>query len=200
MRVTFIVAILLAHIALYISFIHKPISFWTSFSIALAILIIYALIFERMSWKMPKGKDWIIGIVTGSGLYLLFFIGKHIMLIVMPSLIVELENLYTFVKPDQWWHYLALFLIIIPGEELFWRGFIFQRLLKMKLTPLVAIIVATVLYTSANFYAGSLLLLLATLIAGIVWSIVYDKTKNIGTVLLSHMIFDLLLLVIFPLL
>lgn len=200
MKFTLIIALVLAHFSLYISFVHPLGSFWVCFTIALFTLIIYALIFGRIDWKKPNLKTSIVAIISGIALYALFLIGKKMMVVSFPSLIVELENLYRVVKPEQLLHYFALFLIVIPGEEIFWRGYIFQRLLKLKLSPIVAIILATIFYTSANIFAGSILLLLASIIAGFVWTVMYYYTKNIWSVLISHLVFDLLLLVVFPLL
>lgn len=200
MKLPFIFAIFFTHIALYVSFVHKPGSFWISFSLALFVMLLYALIFERINWEKPTRKLCRIGIISGVYLYLLFFLGKQMIFVLYPTLLIELENLYRIVKPVQLWHYFVLFLIVIPSEEIFWRGFIFQQLTNWRLKPTIAILLATLFYTTANIFAGSTLLLVATIMAGIVWSTLYHYTKNIWTVLLSHVIFDLLLLVLFPLL
>lgn len=197
---SFYFAILLVHLGLYISFVLRPGPFWTSFTILFILLIVYAALFERIDWKLPNRRQVALSILSGIGLYFLFFLGKYLALYFIPSLLVGLENFYIYAKPSKLWHYFSLFFVVIIGEELFWRGFILQRLLKTGLSPKNAIVFAALFYTSANLYAGSILLLLATFTAGIVWSHLYYKTNNIWTVFLSHIVFDGLLLMIFPLL
>ncbi|WP_237563613.1 CPBP family glutamic-type intramembrane protease [Halalkalibacter okhensis] len=46
---------------------------------------------------------------------------------------------------------------------------------------------------------GSLLLVLAALFGGLLWSILYLKTRNILVPIISHIFFDILLLIVFPL-
>lgn len=194
-----IVSIILAHLLLFISFVFQPVSFWLSFSISLLILSAYSFVYIKMDIMGAWVKNIVIGLLSGIGLYGVFFIGKWLMEMWFPSLMVQLEGLYSVVQPIELWHYIVLFLIVIPGEEFFWRGYVLKRL-TIKYSTWAAVVLSVLLYASANLYAGSILLILATLLAGSVWSLIYLYTKNIWAVILSHIIFDLLLLIIFPVL
>ncbi|MGB8000878.1 MAG: CPBP family glutamic-type intramembrane protease [Anaerobacillus sp.] len=59
---------------------------------------------------------------------------------------------------------------------------------------------ATLLYAVAHFYSSAPLLILAAIEEGIAWGWLYEKRGNFWVPLLSHILFDLLVLVIFPLL
>lgn len=196
----FVIAITIAHLCLFISFIYQPISFWASFTISFSILIIYAICFGRIPITSLKAKHFLISLLSGFGLYVLCLIGNELMKWIFPHFINQLAAFYEMVEPISWWHFLALFLIVIPGEELFWRGFVLEKLVIINPSPKKAIFWATMLYASVNLYSGSILLIIATIIAGIIWSWLYLYTKNIISVIISHVVFDLFLLIVFPLL
>ncbi|MGO4887006.1 CPBP family intramembrane glutamic endopeptidase [Anaerobacillus sp. MEB173] len=192
-------ALILAHFLLWISFSWQPITFWLIFSLSLFLLILYSIKQESMDTEGSWVSSISFGIGTGVGIYLLFAFGKWLIVTLQIPLLDQLTELYALVKPIETWHYIVLFLIIVPGEELFWRGFILKRL-AMAWEPIPAILFASVLYASAHIYAGSTLLLIAALVAGTIWGALYLWKKNITLCIISHFVFNLLLLVIFPLL
>ncbi|MBU8907782.1 type II CAAX endopeptidase family protein [Desertibacillus haloalkaliphilus] len=199
-RVSFIIAIFLAHVLLWLSFTIRPFEFWVLFPLSLLVLSLYALTNETMETRANHWEMIWIGTMTGIGLYSLYALGKWLIVVTDVPLLDQLEALYAMIQPIEWWHYLLLFTIVIPGEELFWRGFVLKRLIRHGVKPIYAVIGASLLYASANIYAGSLLLLVATVLAGLLWSTLYLWKRNIWLCIFSHLIFDLFLLVLFPLL
>ncbi|WP_347549701.1 CPBP family glutamic-type intramembrane protease [Pseudalkalibacillus hwajinpoensis] len=189
-------AIILAHLLLCLSFFLYSNLFWPFFTVSLLSLGIFS--FRSTKWKAPSIKHAVLGVGSGILLYLVFYFGKLIMLAIFPESITQLEDLYGLVAPEIGWHYLSLILIIIPGEELFWRGFVQYHLEKMNVP--FPVVLAAIFYMSAHLYAGALLLLVAALLAGSIWGYLYKRTVNLTVPLLSHLVFDLLLLVFFPLL
>lgn len=191
--------LLLAHLLLWASFYWQPVSFWIIFSFALFILIGFSIGFGSINSRKVTLGHLLLALGSGVGLYALFALGKYLIDLLHLPFLTKLNTLYALVQPIEWWHFLMLFVIVIPGEELFWRGFVFQKL-RFWMKPTHAIFISTVLYGAAHIYAGTLLLLLAALVAGPVWAYLYYRTKNITIPILSHTIFNLLLLVLFPLL
>lgn len=189
----------LAMIFLAISFYWQPIDFWVLFPLSLFILTIYAFSCIQMDVRAINFNGWLVGVMSGIFLYLLFAFGKWMIEVTGLPLMEQLHALYTLVQPTAAIHYVWLFLIIIPGEEWFWRGFIVKRLLT-RYTPMKAALFGTGLYAFAHVFAGSILLVLAALIAGFVWSYIYVKTRNLWIAIISHLVFDLFLLLLFPLL
>ncbi len=186
----------LAFLLLAVSFRSEPSYFWILFPISLALLTVFCWLFERPS-NLNFLSHWFIGIMSGFALYLFFAFGQWFVITTELPFIDDLQSLYSRVKPTESIHYLWLFLIIIPGEEWFWRGFIVKRI-SYKTTSFKAAALGTLLYAGAHIFTGSLLLVMAALIAGFVWSIIYLKTNNLWAAILSHLIFDLFLLVILP--
>ncbi|WP_216829491.1 CPBP family intramembrane glutamic endopeptidase [Alkalihalobacterium elongatum] len=191
--------LIVAHFLLWLSFAWQPLPFWVLFPFALLILIGIAILFVPIKLQPVSFSDYLLGLGTGFGLYILFALGKNLIEWLNLPFIEQLHSLYALVQPVEWWHYLMLFLIVIPGEELFWRGFVFQKV-NEYVSPILAIIISSVLYASAHIYAGTFLLLVAALIAGPVWAYLYYRTQNINIAILSHSIFNLFLLVLLPLL
>lgn len=193
---TFWFGVSFAFILLAISFRSEPHYFWLLFPLSLALLTIFSWIFEPPN-RLNVRSHWLIGILSGTLLYLFFAFGQWFVMMTGLPFIDDLQLLYERVKPTEPLHYIWLFLIIVPGEEWFWRGFIVKRI-SDQTTPFKAAVYGTLLYAGAHLFTGSLLLVIAALIAGFVWSMIYLKTKNIWAAILSHVIFDLLLLVILP--
>lgn len=199
MNRSFLHALILAHLLLWFSFSWQPIPFWVIFSLSLALLSLYAVKQETMDVKGDLLHTFIWGLLSGTLIYVLFAMGKWMIVIWDLPLLDQLFTLYALVKPIELWHFIVLFLIIIPGEELFWRGFILKRL-SMTLQPIPAVLLASLLYASAHIYAGSILLILAAVVAGTLWGTLYLWKKNIWLCILSHAVFNLFLLILFPLL
>jgi len=189
-------ALFLSHLLLFLSFYLFSDFFWPLFTVSL--LLLGGVSIRQVKWKKPSLSHLIIGILSGVSLYILFFLGKTIMLVLFPQFMTQVNELYTLVAPDNAWHYVSLILIVIPGEELFWRGLVQTELKTLQLK--YPILLAALLYMSAHFYAGAFLLLVAAVLAGAVWGYLYDRTRNMVVPLLSHLVFDLFLLVFFPLL
>jgi uncharacterized protein len=191
-----IFGILLAHLLLFFSF-HERAVFWYIFTGSILILIIYARLQETMNDKASFYKYFLYGILSGVLLYILFWLGHQSFTLVHLPFDKTIRNLYRWYAPTLFWHYIALFLVAVPGEEIFWRGFIQKRLIKY-FNPVLSIIAASVLYGTVNIYSGSFLLVLSAFISGTVWGILYWWKRSMPLVIVSHITFDLLIFIIFP--
>ncbi|MCF6136735.1 CPBP family intramembrane glutamic endopeptidase [Pseudalkalibacillus berkeleyi] len=171
--------------------------FWVLFPLVQGSLLIVASLKGKPKVFKPSNKLLVIAVVSGVAIYLLFAIGKIMVVNLMPSMFEELTQLYGLIKPETTWQTVLVFILIIPAEEWFWRGYV-QK--KISGSVMKRIWISVGLYALAHLASGSLLLVLAALLAGFVWAILYEYTKNMIVPLVSHLIFDLLLFVLFPLL
>jgi membrane protease YdiL (CAAX protease family) len=192
----FIGGILLAHLLMYFTFQDKSI-FWYIFSASLLLLISYSIIMEEVEDKASFGTFITYGALSGFLLYGLFWAGYSLFEILNPPLVNQVEKLYGRFSPSFIWHYIVLILIIVPGEEVFWRGFVQKRLMKLT-TVKLSIILSSLLYSSVHFYSGYWMLAFAALIAGLFWGWLYAWKRSIPLVIVSHLIFDLLMFVLLP--
>ncbi|WP_370222127.1 lysostaphin resistance A-like protein [Cytobacillus sp.] len=194
--VRFIGGILLAHLLMYFTFQDKSI-FWYIFSASLLLLISYSIIMEEVEDKATFGTFITYGVLSGFLLYGLFWAGYSLFEILNLPFVNQVEKLYGRFSPSFIWHYIALILIIVPGEEVFWRGFVQKRLMKFT-TVKLSIILSSLLYSSVHFYSGYWMLAFAALIAGLFWGWLYAWKRSLPLVIVSHLVFDLLMFVLLP--
>ncbi|MDZ5470559.1 CPBP family intramembrane glutamic endopeptidase [Bacillus sp. 31A1R] len=192
-----VIGFIFAHFLLYLTFSDKNV-FWYIFTASMLFLITYTILNESVDDEVSTNTYLSIGVISGLILFGLFWAGNFLIDILNLPFSTQISKLYNRLSPTAIWHYIVLLLIIIPGEEIFWRGFIQKRLFKhVNVWP--SIIISAVMYSLAHLYSGSYMLVFAALFAGLFWGWLYAWKRSIPLVIVSHLIFDLFLLVIFPL-
>lgn len=93
---------------------------------------------------------------------------------------------------------LLILLLIGPGEEFFWRGFI-QRRWQNRFGPLAGWVLASALYSLVHLGSGNVMLVLAALVCGLFWGGLYLRCRSLLSVAVSHALWDILIFVLFPL-
>ena len=89
-------------------------------------------------------------------------------------------------------------LIFGPGEELFWRGFVQQGLSLRFPAFIKPVVLGTLFY--AGVHAGSFnpMLVLAALVCGAFWGLLYRVSGSILLVMISHTVWDISVFLLFP--
>lgn len=192
-----ILSFLLAHLLLFYTFHDKNV-FWYTFTASMLFLISLSIIHEEFDNRQSFFTNFTYGILSGLILFALFWLGSTIIHVFNLPLEREISQLYRYLSPTQLWQYIVLLFIIIPGEEMFWRGFVQKRIQKTSSITL-SVLVSAVLYASVQIYSDTLLLPLAAFVSGIFWGYLYIWKKSLRLVIFSHLVFDLFLLVFYPL-
>lgn len=194
----FLLGFAIAHLLLFFAFNQKTV-FWYILTGSMLLLIAYSILNEDIDDQLSVGRYLLYGVLSGGLLYAFFWLGDAIIrLIHFTFFQKQITSLYHLYSPEAIWHYIALILILIPGEEFFWRGFILKRLLKDNpVWP--SVIMSSILYGTVQIYSGSITLVITALIAGIVWGILYARKRSLPLVVISHLTFDLLLFYFLPL-
>lgn len=86
-----------------------------------------------------------------------------------------------------------LFLPIIPGEEIVWRGAVMLPLVE-RWGRVVGNFVAALLFAAAHVMLGSVPILLAALALGVVWGALTLWTRSLWPALICHLVWDLMML------
>lgn len=193
----FIIGFLLAHILFFFIIGHQKV-FWYMFTAGMLILISYSIIKEEVDDAVPMRVYLPYGIISGFLLFGFFLLGDLLFEFFKLNVQDNIGRLYDLFSPTLFWHYIALMLIAVPGEEIFWRGFILKRLLQ-SIGFWSSIMISSLMNASINIYMGEWILLLATLITGIVWGFLYAWKRSIPLVIVSHLIFDLFIFILIPL-
>ena len=96
------------------------------------------------------------------------------------------------------WLALALFLIIGPAEEIFWRGYV-QRTLVSRFSPDAAFLLATAAYTLVHLPSLNFMLIMAALVCGVMWGGFYRLfPQHFTAIVVSHALWDAAAFVWFP--
>ncbi|HLU21849.1 CPBP family intramembrane glutamic endopeptidase [Lederbergia graminis] len=189
--------IVLAYIFIYFSFDHTQV-FWYLYTANILFLVSFSILNEKLDETSISLENLIWGLISGIFLYGIFYIGSSFLSLFPWNINYHIERLYTLFKMKWIWHYFVLILIIIPGEEVFWRGFI-QKRISRHLTPFRAIMTTALLNSLPYCFTGYPLLIIAAFFSAIVWGWLYVWKRNIMLVIISHLIFDVLLIILFPL-
>lgn len=192
----FMAGFIIAHLLLYFTFDHKG-AFWYMFTATYLLLISFAIISEELEDRVSALSYFLYGILSGLLLFGMFFIGNSIIELFSLPFSDSISALYSRFSPASLWHYIVLLIVVIPGEEIFWRGFIQKRLLKYT-SVWNSIVVSSLLYASVHLHSGQPVLAFAALFAGLFWSALYAWKRSIPLVIVSHLVFDLFLFVILP--
>lgn len=179
--------------------------FWAWMSLNLIFLISISLLIDKDYQKYIKNdfnnnivKKILLGLISAVVLYLVFYFGNIISNYIFKFAESGIHNVYDFKGESSNLRILFLMLIIIgPGEELFWRGYI-QKNLSLRYGKYFGFAIAASVYTFVHLFTGNILLILAALIAGLFWGCLLIKYDSMIVNIVSHTIWDIYVFVILP--
>lgn len=136
-------------------------------------------------------------IVVTYGLYPLALRGPAFLTAGVPSLYV------IFRAAEPFWVTRAVLPFIILSEELVWRGVVLEAMLRRwpssRITPAAVVLLSGVVYAAAHAPAGSPTLTVVALACGVYWSALRVLTGSLVPPLVSHLVWDLMVLALRPL-
>ncbi len=206
-RITHIIALLAIalFIPLFVTRGFGQFDFWWWMALNIAILLIIAATFDP-GWRSDVSKDLKervfqkigIGLLSALGLYVVFYIGNVVSRTIFTFAQSGIENVYAFKESVPPLRIALLMLLLIgPGEELFWRGFL-QRRFQIEKGPFRGFLLATLLYTAVHLGSGNVMLVLAAGICGLFWGFLYLRTGSLLLNVVSHTVWDVTIFLLFP--
>lgn len=90
-----------------------------------------------------------------------------------------------------------LFFIIAPAEEIFWRGFVQQRLSR-HLGAMKGWLLTAGLYAVVHIWALNPMLLIAAIVLGVHWGLLYKRYNSLVPGIVSHALWDTTIFVLLP--
>jgi len=203
-----ILAVLAAALYILLFFLHRlgPLDFWWWMSADIIVLVSLSFALDRSFLTLRSGtcrreawKQVLLGVFSAVVLYFIFYVGNSVSRLVFPFAAGGIQNVYSFREGASPLRITLLILLLIgPGEELFWRGFI-QRGWQNRFGPLIGWILASGLYSLVHVGSGNIMLILAALICGLFWGGLYLRCRSLLLVAVSHTLWDILIFVLFPL-
>ncbi len=194
-----IISVVIAAVLWFIIFVVRPLNFWASMCLGLALLLLTALISDRALFQIGKLKPRhiLIGILSAAILYGIFYVGNILSALIIPLKDEQLAGVYMNRDgTNPLVIFAALLLVIGPGEELFWRGFIQKRLTERY--GVKAVVLAAVLYAAVHIVTLNFMLIMASLVCGLFWGALYYKEKSPYPVILSHAVWDVTVFLLLP--
>lgn len=181
------------------------IDFWSLLAGGLMLFLILALwsdpLFSKLIYGDFREKPLVaigLGLASALLLYLVFFAGNIILRKIFPESVSSLRAIYSLKSGSSLLRIgLFLGLIIGPGEELLWRGWL-QRHWCRRLGKFPGLLTVVLLYSAVHLPASNPVLVLAALVCGLWWGFQYLKFNSLLANVISHLLWGLLVFIILP--
>lgn len=173
--------------------------FWSRIALSVGVLSMYAY-FTQPNDMLKNVKDInvklvTLGVFSGLGLYVLFYVGYNVF---KPFLQQGAMNVYLLTDEALAWYIAVILVFTSFCEEFFWRGFV-QRNLMNALGRWNGFISSTAFYTLIHVFTSNIPLIIAAMIAGLWWGLLYILTRSIWLTITSHIVWTELILLFLPL-
>jgi uncharacterized protein len=175
--------------------------FWPAMVLATAILAGAFFAVERGVWRARfafEARHLWQGLAAAAALYLIFWAGNELSRQILPFAGGEISAIHARkAESNLWWVGTALLLWIGPAEEIFWRGLIQHRLMR-RLGPVGGTLLAALIYAGVHAWSLNVMLVLAALVCGLFWGLLYLWTRSLWPGIISHAVWDLVIFVLLP--
>lgn len=175
--------------------------FWLTMSVAAALLTAAASLFGPAWWRRLRfsPSDLMLGLAIAVALWAAFWVGDKVASELFDFARPEVDAIYGIKEGIPAWGLSLLLLCLIgPAEEIFWRGYVQERLARQwGATP--GFLIATALYAAVHVASCNFMLTMAALVAGTVWGLGYRFfPQRFAALVLSHALWDAAVFVWFP--
>lgn len=191
-------------------FAWRPLPFWWLMGPAMAVLGVLGA--YRRS-RLPRSaatpphrphatvadaaRDALIGVATAILLYALFAAGDAL-LSRLPGFAGGVTTVYAMTRLPKWLMAALPLFVAGPAESVFWQGYVLETGLR-RWSPAAAWAASVAPYALVHCASGNPALVAAALIGGAFWSYLYLRLRRVLPVIVSHAVWDLMMLVLLPL-
>ncbi|MGO1058024.1 lysostaphin resistance A-like protein [Planococcus sp. FY231025] len=183
---------------LYFLAFQNSATFWYMYTFSLLVLMSFSMLFIRIYDEMPTWKSLIYGLGYGTLIYAIIAGGYQAFRFLPFDAGSSVNRFLETYAPSTIWHFLLLMFVIVPGEEIFWRGYIQQKLKKYMSGP-KAVLASSVLFGLALGLGGFVPGIFAAIAAGIVLGFLYEWKRSMPLLIVAHLVMIVLLFLIKPL-
>lgn len=139
-----------------------------------------------------------LGAASAAILYLVFWIGGKTSGMILPFASQQVSSIYSKVLgPPTWMLVLFLFFITGPCEEVFWRGYVQDKLMN-RLGSWRGWAAATLLYAGFHLVTFNFMLIAAAGVAGAFWGLMYMQNRRLAPAIVSHSLWSVFAFAIIP--
>jgi membrane protease YdiL (CAAX protease family) len=176
-------------------------NFWIKISLSALTLALLSILLKPEKTKPIHfdGKAVLIGFLSAIVLYLIFWASQKISTQIFPFAERQIGGIYVKGEGTPIWTIaLLLFFVTGPSEELYWRGYLQDQLMR-RLGAWQGWLLAAVLYAAVHLWATNFMLFSAAGVAGLFWGLVYWRVGNLAPVILSHSLWSAVIFAVLPL-
>lgn len=179
----------------------KGVNFWTAMPVFAGLLAAWAI----YCGGMPIHRNQLrlqaaaIGAVSALMLYAIFFLGNFFAKLMFDFAPGQVGAVYDM-KGTNSPVLIALMLLFVssPAEEIFWRGFL-QKWMMSRWGQIAGWLIASFCYAAVHIVSGNFILVMAALIAGLFWGLMYLCLKgNLLPIILSHSFWTFGIFILLP--
>ena len=177
------------------------VNFWIMMTCSGLILTTYSTWARPQWWKDLKFDftNIALGVAIAVVLWGVFWLGDRLSSLMFDFARGQVDMIYGMKEGENPWILSFLMLLIIgPAEEIFWRGFIQNRLSK-RWNPNWGFIVTTLVYSLVHVSKFNFMLIMAAAVAGFIWGLAYRFFPDkFAAILISHALWDCAVFIWFP--
>lgn len=177
------------------------VNFWLTMTSSAVILTGLVSVFDKGWWRRLKLRfsDLLAGVCIAAVLWGVFWLGDKVSSWFFDFARGQVDAIYGIKEGASPWLLSALLLLLIgPAEEIFWRGYV-QRTLSLRLGADAGFVIATALYAVVHVISCNFMLVMASLVAGFVWGILYRFfPERFPAIVVSHAVWDAAVFVWLP--
>lgn len=191
-----VISIPVAYLLWFVTFYIKPSNFWLDISLSSLVLFSISL-YSKPPLRNISPLYIFVSILSAIFLYLLFYFANNLSYLI-PVANKNIQFIYGLavgVNP-----LLLLLILIFPiasGEEFFWRGLV-QRAFSERYGAFAGYLISVFGDTTVHLSSLNPILVLSAFITSIVWGYLFLYTKSLTVSLISHVLWDILVFVLFP--
>jgi membrane protease YdiL (CAAX protease family) len=171
---------------------------WLGMTVAMGLLLAVSLSLPAARGCLkPSLMRIATGLATGIALYGISVLSAAVIFQLRPEWIPAARLLYSWKSEHSPLFITTTLVMIVLAEEVLWRGVVAQFLMK-RWGRVTGVALAAAIYAVAHLAAGNPLLVIAAFGCGLYWGLLYAATDDLVTPAVSHLVWDVLLLFVFP--
>jgi len=160
-------------------------NFWVKIGLSVMAVSLYSLFWQRPRISL-RLRSLLLGLFSAAVLYFIFLLGDKLAPFFLPRATAQVGGIYSLgAGTNKVLVFLLLFFVTGPGEEIFWRGFLQDRLMT-RWGKFSGYVVTTIAYAGVHLFSWNLMLILAAFVAGAFWGLLYLWKRDLLTLIISH--------------
>ena len=175
--------------------------FWWAMTLSAFTLTVLSSIVSPGWWKrvLWSVSNILMGVAIAIALWCVFWVGDKTSTWIFDFARPQVNLIYGMKEGESPWLLSCLLLFLIgPAEEIFWRGYV-QEKLSQRYSANMGFLLATACYTLVHVASFNFMLIMASMVCGLAWGLLYRLfPQRFSAIIVSHALWDAAVFVWFP--